>query len=201
MAVSRVSDNCGGLLLPPVDHAGNILSHSAHIGDAAQAVPSCRILGYDRDKACGYCLEHLAVAAAGWVFSQGCESNSRWYSLSVSFSEVPSEVAGVANEFCSGIPSGDAPCPPLESEITMAVCPHCLQTTQETPCHTYPMQEILHQLFLVLESWEGTVIKCLSASQSIWQWQLQGRCVPRGVRATAYGAWLPCPLFFFFANP
>ena len=63
------------------------------------------------------------------------------------------------------------------------------------------MQEVLHQLLLVVGSWEGTVIKCLGNTQSAWQWQLLGKCVPRGVRAIAYGAWLQCPLFFFFANP
>jgi len=46
-----------------------------------------------------------------------------------------------------------------------------------------------------------TVIKCLGTAQSILQGQLQGGCVPRGVRATAYCAWLQCPLLFFFANP
>jgi len=33
------------------------------------------------------------------------------------------------------------------------------------------------------------VIKCLGTAQSIWQWQLQGRCPPRGVRATSSGGW------------
>ena len=28
------------------------------------------------------------------------------------------------------------------------------------------------------------MIKCLGATQSLWQWQLQGVCLPRGVRAT-----------------
>ncbi len=56
-------------------------------------------------------------------------------------------------------------------------------------------------MLLVVESWEGTVTMCLGAAQSIWQWQLQGRCVPRGVRATVSDAWLQCPLFFFFATP
>ena len=43
--------------------------------------------------------------------------------------------------------------------------------------------------------------ECLGAAQSICQWQLQDGCVPRGVRATVFGAWLQCPLLFFFANP
>ena len=54
------------------------------------------------------------------------------------------------------------------------------------------MQEVLHQLLLVIGSWEGPVIELLGATQSVWQWQLQGRCVPRGVRATC-SAWLHCP--------
>ena len=63
------------------------------------------------------------------------------------------------------------------------------------------MQEVLHQLLLVVGSWEGTVTECVGITLSVWQWQLQGGCVPRGVRVTAYGAWLQCPLLFFFANP
>ena len=35
---------------------------------------------------------------------------------------------------------------------------------------------------------------CVGGTQSIWQWQQQGRDVPRGMRATMGGAWLQCPL-------
>ena len=118
----------------------------------------------------------------------------------MSFSVVPSEVAGASSNFCSGVPSGGGPRPPLESEITVVVCPHHLQTTQGAPCPTYHMQEVLHKLLLVIESWEGTVTRYLGTTQSIWQWQLQGGCVPMEVRATVYGAWLQCPLFLFFGN-
>ena len=31
---------------------------------------------------------------------------------------------------------------------------------------------------------------------SIWQWQQQGRCVPRGVRAATGSGRLPCPLLY-----
>ena len=62
------------------------------------------------------------------------------------------EVNGAASDFCSGIPSGGGPCPPLESGITVAVCPCCLQTMHEAPRPTYPVQEMLHQLFLVVAS-------------------------------------------------
>ena len=63
------------------------------------------------------------------------------------------------------------------------------------------MQEVLYQLLLGVGSWEGTVIKRLGATQSIWQGQLQGGCVPRGERAAVYGAWLQCPLFIFMFWP
>ena len=55
-------------------------------------------------------------------------------------------------------------------------------------------------MLLVVGSSERTVTKCLAAAQSIWQWQLQGGCVPRGVRAQlmVLGS---SALFFFFANP
>ena len=59
---------------------------------------------------------------------------------------------------------------------------------------------MLHQLLLVIGSWEGIVIKRLGAAQSVWQWQLQGGCVLRGVRAIMCGAWLQCP-FFFLLTP
>ena len=58
------------------------------------------------------------------------------------------------------------------------------------------MQEVLYPLLLVVWSCEWTVTKCLGATQRVWQWQLQGRCVPRGMRATAYGDWwAPCHNF------
>ena len=53
MAASRVSDNCGGLPPPPVDHAISTPSHLAHMGGTSQAPPSCRILGRDSDQASG----------------------------------------------------------------------------------------------------------------------------------------------------
>ena len=142
------------------------------------------------------------MAAAGWVCSQRSESNNSWCSVAMFSSVLPSEVVEAASGSYSGIPSGSGPCPPLESVITAVVCPHQLQTTQEAPHPTQPTQEVLHQLFLVVGFWEGTVIKLLGTTQSVWQWQLQGRCVPRGMRATMYGAWLQCPFFFFFlTNP
>lgn len=56
-------------------------------------------------------------------------------------------------------------------------------------------------MLLVVWCWEGTVIKHVGAALSIWQWQQQGRCIPRGVRATMGCAWLQCPLFFFLPSP
>ena len=41
-------------------------------------------------------------------------------------------------------------------------------------------------------------MKHLGSAQSVWQWQLQGGCVPRGVRATMCGPLLQFPLSFFF---
>ena len=198
---SGARDKCSDLPLPPVDHERSTLSCLAPIGGACQAAPSCRFLGRDSGQASGHCPECVAVAASGWVCSHGSESNNRWCSVTVSFFVVPSEVVGAASDFCSGISSDSGPCSPLESEITAAVYPHHLHTMQEAPCPTEPMEEVLHQLLLVVGSWEGTVTKCLGATQTVWQWHLQGRCVPRGVKATAHGAWLQCPHFFFFANP
>ena len=36
---------------------------------------------------------------------------------------------------------------------------------------------------------------CVGAAWSVWQWQQQGGCVSRGVKATTSGAWLQCPIF------
>ena len=59
----------------------------------------------------------------------------------------------------------------------------------------------MHQLLLVVGSWEGSVTKCLGAAQIIWQWQLQGESVPRGVRATAIWCLFAMPDFFFLPTP
>ena len=41
------------------------------------------------------------------------------------------EVIEATSGACSRTPSGGMPCLPLESEITVVVCPHPLQTMQE----------------------------------------------------------------------
>ena len=61
---------------PPVDHARSTSSHLTPTGGVTPAAPSCRFLGGDSDQASGHFPEHLAVAAAGWVCSQGRESNN-----------------------------------------------------------------------------------------------------------------------------
>ena len=120
------------------DHARSTSSCLAPTGGAAQAAPSCRFLGRGSDQASGHCPEHLAVATAGQVCSQGSENNNRWCSVIMSFSVVPSKVVGAASDFCSGVPSGGGPRPSLESEIIAVVCPCHLQTMQETPCPLSP---------------------------------------------------------------
>ena len=63
------------------------------------------------------------------------------------------------------------------------------------------MQEGLHQLPLVWGSWEGTVTKCLGATQSIWQWKLQGGWVPRGGGGNRVLCLFVVPSFFLFCQP
>ena len=130
---SGVRDNCSGLPLPFEDHTRSTSSHLAPTGGDAQAAPSCRFLGRDSDQVSGHCPACLAVAAAGWMCSQGSESNNRWCSITASSSVVPPEVAGAASGSCSGIPSGGGQYPPLESEITVVACPCNMQTMQEAP--------------------------------------------------------------------
>ena len=100
---------------------------------AAPAAPSCRFPGRGSDQASGNCPECLAVAAAEQVCSQGSKSNSRWYFIAMSSSVVPSEVIGAASGSCSGIPISSEPHSPLESEITVVVCPCHMQIMQEAP--------------------------------------------------------------------
>ena len=123
---SGVRDNCSGLPMPPVEHARNTMSCLAHAGGAAQFAPSCRVLGRDSDQAFGHCLEHLAVAAAGWVCSQGSESNNGWCLVAVSSFLLTSEVTGATDGACSHTPRSGRSCLPLVSEMTAAVCPCCL---------------------------------------------------------------------------
>ena len=100
MSTSRVRENYGGLSLPPADHSRSILSHLAQTGGAAQAAPSFRILGSDRDEVCGHCPEHLAVAAKGLVCSQGSESNNRWCLVTIALLCSTLEVLRAAGGAC-----------------------------------------------------------------------------------------------------
>lgn len=54
---------------------------------------------------------------------------------------------------------------------------------------------------LSCRSWEGTVTKCLGATQSIWQWKLQGRCVPYRSENNSILCLVSMPSLFFFTNP
>ena len=81
-------DDCGSLPLPPADQAKSTLSHLAHAGGAAPAAPRCRVLGRDSDQVSGSCPEHLGVATAGCVSSQGSESNNSLCLIAMPSSEV-----------------------------------------------------------------------------------------------------------------
>ena len=135
-----VRDNCGGLPLPPIDHARSTPSCLVNAEVASQRAPSCRVLGRDSDQACGHCLEHLAVAGAGQVCSQGSENNSRWFSVAVTSFWPTFLVTGAAGGACSQAPSVDRPCLPLVSEMTAVVCPCCMLVyhTRDTTSHLAP---------------------------------------------------------------
>ena len=98
MPTSGIRDNCSGLSLLPADHIRSTLSYLAHAGGAVPVVPSCRVLGMYSDQVSKGHPEHLSVAAAGWVCSQGSESNSIWFLVAIpssfSFLAIP-EVTGV----------------------------------------------------------------------------------------------------------
>ena len=73
----------------------------------------------------------------------------------MSSSVVPSEVVGAASGSFSEIPSGGGPRLSLVSEITVVVCFFHLQTMQEAPLPTWPMQDVLCQLLLVVGLGKG----------------------------------------------
>ena len=52
-----------------------------------------------------------------------------------------------------------------------------------------------HKLFLVAGPCKVAVTPKagIGSTQRVWQWQQQGVCIPRGVRATVGGAQLQCP--------
>ena len=104
MPTSGVRDNCGDMPLPPVDLARSTLSGLAPTGGVAPVAPGYRFLGRDNDQASGCCPEHLAMAIAGWVCSQGSESNNRWCSIAMSSSAVLSEVVGLQLVLAQGSP-------------------------------------------------------------------------------------------------
>ena len=112
---SGVRDNCGGLPLPPVEHVRSTLSCLALTGGTAKAAPSCRFLGRDSDQESGDFPEHLAVAAAGWVCSQGSESNNGWCFVAVPSFILPTpEVTGVTGGALSRplvVAGHTSPCP------------------------------------------------------------------------------------------
>ena len=76
---------------------------------------------------CRHQPEHLTVAAGGRICSQGSESNNRWLSVIVSSSVLTSEVTGATGHACSWIPTSSRACPPLESEmaVALATCTPC----------------------------------------------------------------------------
>ena len=78
------------------------------------------------------------MATAVWVHFQGSEDNEWHLIAGLLFSSDP-KVTRTAGGACSWTPSGGRPCPPLESEIPLAICPptaHSLckrsPTTQES---------------------------------------------------------------------
>ena len=74
--------------------------------------------------------EHLAVATAECVSSQGSKSNNSLCLIAVPSSEVIGNEGGA----CSGTPNGSGPRPPLELVITAVVCPATCR-----PCMKHPV--------------------------------------------------------------
>ena len=66
------------------------------------------------------------MAKAGQVSSQGSENNNGSFLVTVPSSVPNSELTGAAGGACSWTPSGGRSGPPLEHEMTVVACPHCL---------------------------------------------------------------------------
>ena len=94
------------------------------LGKMAQAAPSCRALGSDSDLQAG--VGTFGSGSRGCVHSQGSESNNGWCSLAMPSCVLTSEVTGATGRACSQTPTDSGACPPLESEMTVVVFPHCL---------------------------------------------------------------------------
>ena len=133
-ACSRTSSGSGpgppleseitGFALPPVDHARSSSSCLVPIGGAAPVALSCRLLRRDSDQAFGPYTKHLAVAAAGRVYSHGGESNNVWCLVAVPSFFLPTpEVTGAAGGAHPQAPSGGRPRLLLASKMTAMVCP------------------------------------------------------------------------------
>ena len=92
-----------------------------------QADTSCKALGSGSSpRQVHVDPEHLVVAAAWYVHSQGNESNNKWYTVAVLSSVLTFWVTEDTGGSCSWTPSVGGPCPPLESEITVVFYPYCL---------------------------------------------------------------------------
>ena len=100
---------------------------------------------------------------------------------------VPSEVNGGA---CSWITNGGGPQPPLESEITGGFLPPPVKHTRSTLSHLAHAGDTAQAVSSCRVLGSNSNQACVGSAQSIWQWQPQGKCVPREVRATLGGAWL-----------
>ena len=127
MSNSGARDNCGGLLLLAVDHTRRTLSCLALARGAAQAAPSCRVLGIDSDKTC---------VGAAWIIWQWQQQGGCVYRgvratsgvgplqcLLLLLLLLTPEVTGAVGGACSQTPSGGRPYLPLVSEMTAMVCP------------------------------------------------------------------------------
>ena len=137
------------------------------------------------------CPGHLAVSVAGFLSSQGSESNNWLFLVTMPSSVVPSEVIGAPSCACSGIPSGSCPYPPLESVIT--VVDH---TSACRPCKKHPIPLSPHR-----RCFHTPTCRVLERDSD----QACGHClehlvvaaarqyVPRRVRATTGGVQLQCP--------
>ena len=60
-------------------------------------------------------------------------------------------------------------------------------------CLTYPTYEVLCRVLLVAGFLEVTEIWYVGIALNVRQWQQQGKCVPRGVRAPTGGFRSQCP--------
>ena len=165
MPTSGIRDNYVVLPPPPVDHARSSTSYLTHIGGAAPAAPSCRVLGRENDQAFGCHSECLAVATAGRVCSQGNVINNVWWSVAVTL--IFADPWGDWGH--SEAPSGGRPCKRHHVALSPLLPSAHTRNSQPPLAYTRSTQSSIAQ-----ESVSSPPVACTRGDQPLRAWACAG---------------------------